>query len=152
LINGAKPAPAGTPPAEAGSSERALRCRDALAFHDSPQCNLRAAMSTLMTRLRDGSPPAAGHRDPAGVAACDRRNCRGVADLLGGLRSDPFNRRGPKRISRCNRLLVAAIFTTVSASMPYAAMNGIALHGGFIPMAAFLSFADYSRPAIRWRR
>jgi len=31
-----------------------------------------------------------------------------------------------------------------------AAMNGIALHGGFIPYAGtFLSFADYSRPAIR---
>jgi transketolase len=31
-----------------------------------------------------------------------------------------------------------------------AAMNGIALHGGFIPYGGtFLSFADYSRPAIR---
>src|SRR5262249_41661070 len=30
-----------------------------------------------------------------------------------------------------------------------AAMNGIALHGGFIPYGGtFLSFADYSRPAI----
>ena len=31
-----------------------------------------------------------------------------------------------------------------------AAMNGVALHGGFIPYGAtFLTFADYSRPAIR---
>lgn len=31
-----------------------------------------------------------------------------------------------------------------------AAMNGIALHGGFIPYSGtFLAFADYSRPAIR---
>ena len=31
-----------------------------------------------------------------------------------------------------------------------AAMNGIALHGGFIPYGGtFLGFADYSRPAIR---
>jgi transketolase len=31
-----------------------------------------------------------------------------------------------------------------------AAMNGMALHGGFIPYGGtFLSFADYSRPAIR---
>jgi transketolase len=31
-----------------------------------------------------------------------------------------------------------------------AAMNGLALHGGFIPYGGtFLSFADYSRPAIR---
>ncbi len=31
-----------------------------------------------------------------------------------------------------------------------AAMNGIALHGGYIPLAGtFLAFADYSRPAIR---
>ena len=31
-----------------------------------------------------------------------------------------------------------------------AAMNGIALHGGFIPFGGtFLSFSDYSRPAIR---
>lgn len=31
-----------------------------------------------------------------------------------------------------------------------AAMNGLALHGGFIPYAGtFLQFADYSRPAIR---
>ncbi len=31
-----------------------------------------------------------------------------------------------------------------------AAMNGIALHGGFIPYGGtFLVFADYSRPAIR---
>ena len=31
-----------------------------------------------------------------------------------------------------------------------AAMNGIALHGGFIPYGGtFLAFADYSRPAIR---
>ena len=29
-------------------------------------------------------------------------------------------------------------------------MNGIALHGGFIPYGGtFLVFADYSRPAIR---
>jgi transketolase len=31
-----------------------------------------------------------------------------------------------------------------------AAMNGLALHGGFIPYGGtFLSFADYNRPAIR---
>ena len=31
-----------------------------------------------------------------------------------------------------------------------AVMNGIALHGGFIPDGGtFLAFADYSRPAIR---
>ena len=31
-----------------------------------------------------------------------------------------------------------------------AAMNGLALHGGFIPYGGtFLAFADYSRPAIR---
>src|SRR5262249_10269351 len=31
-----------------------------------------------------------------------------------------------------------------------AAMNGIALHGGFIPYSGtFLTFSDYSRPAIR---
>src|SRR5690242_20924279 len=31
-----------------------------------------------------------------------------------------------------------------------AAMNGIALHGGFIPYGGtFLSFADYGRPSIR---
>ena len=31
-----------------------------------------------------------------------------------------------------------------------AAMNGIALHGGFIPYGGtFLAFADYCRPAIR---
>ena len=31
-----------------------------------------------------------------------------------------------------------------------AAMNGVALHGGFIPYGGtFLTFADYSRPAIR---
>ena len=31
-----------------------------------------------------------------------------------------------------------------------AAMNGIALHGGFIPYGGtFLVFADYARPAIR---
>src|SRR5262249_20561432 len=31
-----------------------------------------------------------------------------------------------------------------------AAMNGIALHGGFIPYGGtFLAFSDYSRPAIR---
>ena len=31
-----------------------------------------------------------------------------------------------------------------------AAMNGIALHGGYIPLSGtFLAFADYSRPAIR---
>ena len=34
-----------------------------------------------------------------------------------------------------------------------AAMNGIALHGGFIPYAGtFLVFTDYARPAIRLRR
>ena len=31
-----------------------------------------------------------------------------------------------------------------------AAMNGIALHGGFVPAGAtFLVFADYARPAMR---
>jgi len=45
----------------------------------------------------------------------------------------------------------AATFHMASASTPWRRrMNGIALHGGFIPYGGtFLTFADYSRPAIR---
>ncbi len=45
----------------------------------------------------------------------------------------------------------AATFTTASANTAWrAAMNGLALHGGFIPYGGtFLVFSDYARGAIR---
>ena len=121
--NGARPVRAGTPPAEAGSNGRASQCRRAVAVS-------RCAESESAVRLcrRDGAAArplrrrAAEYRDPAGVAARDRRNRRGVAEFARRLgRSDPFQPDARQNAAAGAARLPskAATFTMASASTPW---------------------------------
>ena len=110
-------------PPKLDRANQALRCRDALAISRCPQ-----SQSAVRLCRRDGAVArslrrgAAEHRNPAGVAACDRRNCRGVAQSARRLRrSDPFQSDARQNASAGASPIAseAAIFTMASASTPW---------------------------------
>ena len=76
-----------------------------------------------------------------------------LPNLLGGsadLTHSNLTRARMQQTVRAEFLEGSYIHYGVREHAMAAAMNGIALHGGFIPYGGtFLSFADYSRPAIR---
>src|SRR4029450_1527945 len=76
-----------------------------------------------------------------------------LPNLLGGsadLTHSNLTRAKTQRPVRPDSLDGSYIHYGVREHAMAAAMNGIALHGGFIPYGGtFLAFADYSRPAIR---
>jgi transketolase len=76
-----------------------------------------------------------------------------LPNLLGGsadLTHSNLTRAKTQRPVRSDALDGSYIHYGVREHAMAAAMNGIALHGGFIPYGGtFLTFADYSRPAIR---
>jgi transketolase len=76
-----------------------------------------------------------------------------LPNLLGGsadLTHSNLTRAKTQRPVRPDSLDGSYIHYGVREHAMAAAMNGVALHGGFIPYGGtFLSFADYSRPAIR---
>ncbi len=70
----------------------------------------------------------------------------GSADLSGSNGTHPENAVAFSRSNPGGNYLHYGVREHAMA----AAMNGIALHGGYIPLSGtFLAFADYSRPAIR---
>jgi transketolase len=70
----------------------------------------------------------------------------GSADLTDSVLSQPRNLPGFERASYTGRHISYGIREHGMA----AALNGIALHGGFIPYGAtYLTFSDYCRPSIR---
>ena len=76
-----------------------------------------------------------------------------LPNLLGGsadLTHSNLTRAKTQQPVRPDRFDGSYIHYGVREHAMAAAMNGIALHGGFIPYGGtFLTFADYSRPAIR---
>ena len=76
-----------------------------------------------------------------------------LPNLLGGsadLTHSNLTRAKTHRPVQADSLEGSYIHYGVREHAMAAAMNGIALHGGFIPYGGtFLCFADYSRPAIR---
>jgi transketolase len=123
-------------------------------FHDALNRNLPCAYTEAMTRLRDRfgvERPNIATRQASqlvidGIAAA-------LPNLLGGsadLTHSNLTKAKTHQAVRPDFLRGSYIHYGVREHAMAAAMNGIALHGGFIPYGGtFLSFADYSRPAIR---
>jgi transketolase len=123
-------------------------------FHDALNRNLPCSYAEAMARLRDrftAEQPNIATRQASqfvidGIAEA-------LSNLLGGsadLTHSNLTRARMHRPVRPDFLEGSYIHYGVREHAMAAAMNGIALHGGFIPYGGtFLVFADYSRPAIR---
>jgi transketolase len=123
-------------------------------FHDALNRNLPCAYVDAMARLRDRF---ATERPNIATRQASQRVIDAIAEalpnLLGGsadLTHSNLTRAKTQQPVRPDFLGGSYIHYGVREHAMAAAMNGIALHGGFIPYGGtFLSFADYSRPAIR---
>jgi transketolase len=123
-------------------------------FHDALNRNLPCEYAGAMARLRDRL--AAGRPDIA-TRQASQLVIAAIADalpnLLGGsadLTHSNLTRTRTQQPVRADCFDGNYIHYGVREHAMAAAMNGIALHGGFIPYGGtFLTFADYSRPAIR---
>jgi transketolase len=123
-------------------------------FHDALNrhlpCEYAAAMDRL--RLRFGSErPSIATRQASQLVLDVIAEM--LPNLLGGsadLTHSNLTRAKSQRPVRPDYFAGDYIHYGVREHAMAAAMNGIALHGGFIPYGGtFLTFADYSRPAIR---
>jgi transketolase len=118
---------AGAPPAALDATIGALKAKFAA---DAPKLATRQASGEVLDALAPLMPELFG----------------GSADLTGSNNTKP---KGAALVTRENyggRYIHYGVREHAMA----AAMNGIALHGGFVPYAGtFLVFADYCRPAIR---
>ncbi len=118
---------AGAPPAALDATIGALKAKFAA---DAPKLATRQAPGEVLDALAPLMPELFG----------------GSADLTGSNNTKP---KGAALVTRENyggRYIHYGVREHAMA----AAMNGIALHGGFVPYAGtFLVFADYCRPAIR---
>jgi len=123
-------------------------------FHDALNRNLPCSYAEAMEGLRDrftAEQPNIATRQASQVVI------DGIAEalpnLLGGsadLTHSNLTRASMHQPVRRDFLEGSYIHYGVREHAMAAAMNGIALHGGFIPYGGtFLAFADYSRPAIR---
>jgi transketolase len=123
-------------------------------FHDALNRNLPCSYVQAMARLRDDF---ATERPDIATRQASQRVIDTIAEalpnLLGGSADLTHSNLTRARIQQPVRPASFAgsyIHYGVREHAMAAAMNGIALHGGFIPYGGtFLSFADYSRPAIR---
>ncbi|MGH6709993.1 MAG: transketolase [Bradyrhizobium sp.] len=123
-------------------------------FHDALNRNLPYGYAEAMTDIRDRFAT-----DKPNIAT--RQASQLVIDaiaptlpnLLGGsadLTHSNLTRAKTHQPVRADAFDGSYIHYGVREHAMVAAMNGIALHGGFIPYGGtFLTFADYSRPAIR---
>jgi transketolase len=113
-------------------------------------CGYAAAMAQLRTRFAAERPNIASRQ--ASQLVLDAI-AEALPNLLGGsadLTHSNLTRAKTQRPVRPDTLDGSYIHYGVREHARAAAMNGIALHGGFIPYGGtFLTFADYSRPAIR---
>jgi len=123
-------------------------------FHDALNRNLPSAYAETMAKLRDRfatGRPTIATRQASQLVIDDI--ALALPDLLGGsadLTHSNLTRARTHQPVRPDFLGGNYIHYGVREHAMAAAMNGIALHGGFIPYGGtFLSFADYSRPAIR---
>ncbi|OCK59205.1 transketolase [Bradyrhizobium sp. LMTR 3] len=123
-------------------------------FHDALNRNLPCSYAQAMTKLRDDF---ATERPNIATRQVSQRVIDAIAgalpNLLGGsadLTHSNLTRARTQRPVQPGSFAGSYIHYGVREHAMAAAMNGIALHGGFIPYGGtFLSFADYSRPAIR---
>jgi transketolase len=123
-------------------------------FHDALNRNLPCSYAEAMAQLRDRF---AAERPNIATRQASQVVIDGIAaalpNLLGGsadLTHSNLTRARTHQPVRPDFLEGSYIHYGVREHAMAAAMNGIALHGGFIPYGGtFLVFADYSRPAIR---
>ena len=123
-------------------------------FHDSLNRKLPCAYATAMAQLRDrfaAERPNIATRQASQLVIDVLAEA--LPNLLGGsadLTHSNLARAKTARSIQADRLDGDYIHYGVREHGMASAMNGIALHGGFIPYGGtFLTFADYSRPAIR---
>jgi len=123
-------------------------------FHDALNrklpCEYAGAMDQLRHRFGAERPAIATRQ--ASQLVIDTI-AEAVPNLLGGsadLTHSNLTRAKTQQPVRPDCLAGNYIHYGVREHAMAAAMNGVALHGGFIPYGGtFLTFADYSRPAIR---
>jgi transketolase len=123
-------------------------------FHDALNrhlpCEYAAAMDQLRIRFGTERPSIATRQ--ASQLVLDAI-VEALPNLLGGsadLTHSNLTRAKAQQPVRRDHFEGNYIHYGVREHAMAAAMNGIALHGGFIPYGGtFLTFADYSRPAIR---
>jgi transketolase len=123
-------------------------------FHDALNrnlpCEYAAAMAQVRNRFGAERPNIATRQ--ASQLVIDAI-AEALPNLLGGsadLTHSNLTRAKTHRPVRHDCFEGSYIHYGVREHAMAAAMNGIALHGGFIPYGGtFLTFADYSRPAIR---
>jgi transketolase len=142
--------------ARRGWIERTTRSRSVARspFHDGLNRNLPCGYAEAMARLRNRF---ATERPDIATRQASQLVIDAIAEalpnLLGGsadLTHSNLTRAKTHQPVRPDLFEGSYIHYGVREHAMAAAMNGIALHGGFIPYGGtFLSFADYSRPAIR---
>ena len=123
-------------------------------FHDALNRNLPCGYDQAMARIRDR---LTAEQPNIATRQASQLVIDGIAEalpnLLGGsadLTHSNLTRAKSHQPVRPDFLRGSYIHYGVREHAMAAAMNGIALHGGFIPYGGtFLAFADYSRPAIR---
>lgn len=123
-------------------------------FHDALNRKLPCAYQTAMTGLKARF---ASERPKLATRQASQQVIEVIADalpsLLGGsadLTHSNLTLAKTQVPVRPDHIDGSYIHYGVREHAMAAAMNGIALHGGFIPYGGtFLSFSDYSRPAIR---
>jgi transketolase len=123
-------------------------------FHDALNqklpCEYAVAMDQIRSRFSAERPDIATRQ--ASQLVIDTI-AEALPNLLGGsadLTHSNLTRAKAQRPVRPDFYEGSYIHYGVREHAMAAAMNGIALHGGFIPYGGtFLTFADYSRPAIR---
>jgi len=133
---------------------RRLNAKARSPFHDSLNrrlpCEYAAAMDQLRVRFAEERPNIATRQ--ASQLVIDKI-AEVLPNLLGGsadLTHSNLTRAKAQQPVRHDYFEGHYIHYGVREHAMAAAMNGIALHGGFIPYGGtFLTFSDYSRPAIR---
>ena len=152
---GARSARAGMPRAGPGSSAAGASVRRGRSpFHDALNRKLPCGYADAMAQIRDrfGTERPKIATRQASQLVIDAI-AEALPNLLGGsadLTHSNLTRAKTQQPVRPDAFDGSYIHYGVREHAMAAAMNGIALHGGFIPYGGtFLSFADYSRPAIR---
>ena len=123
-------------------------------FHDALNRNLPCGYADAIAQMRD---KFAADKPNIAIRQASQLVIDTIAEalpnLLGGsadLTHSNLTRAKAQQPVRADAFGGSYVHYGVREHAMAAAMNGIALHGGFVPYGGtFLTFADYSRPAIR---